>query len=349
MMNKMSVSLLNSILIGMIMISVFSCKNSDNVPNVSAIDVNIDFYRTELDVYTLNQREQFNEILLKYPDFYSIYLDNVLNLKRDSDSLFYDSFMGFKSDSIIQDLYKKVADKYTNMEGVRSDLKKLYQYIQYYFPDRVEVPKFYTFVADFAYQIFIFSDNGKDGIGLGLDMFMSPEINYKLINPDNTNFSDYITRSWNEDHIVQKVAQLHVADLVGDTPGHRLIDQMIHNGKMLYITQKIVPFVHDTIIHDYTLDQLDWCESNQFEIWQFFLENKLFYETNLKKISKYINPAPTSMDMPSLSPGRTANFIGLKVVESYMNRYPETTLDELISLRDSQMLMDKSRYKPRLK
>jgi hypothetical protein len=50
--------------------------------------------------------------------------------------------------------------------------------------------------------------------------------------------------------------------------------------------------------------------------------------------------------MPKEAPGRTANWIGFQMVNSYMKRYPETTFEELIELQDAQALMDQSRYKP---
>jgi hypothetical protein len=203
---------------------------------------------------------------------------------------------------------------------------------------------------DLNEPIFIFEDDGnKDGIAIGLDMFMHPEIDYKMIDPDNTNFSDYVTRSWNEDHIVKKIADLHVNDIAGVSPGNRLIDHMIHNGKILYITDLLLPEVHDTIIHEYSGAQLDWCYENELQMWSFFFDQKLFYEANPTKIAKYIYPSPKSPDMPDAAPGRTANFIGWQIIKAYMDRQPETTIKELINLTDSQLIMEKSKYKPKQK
>ena len=53
--------------------------------------------------------------------------------------------------------------------------------------------------------------------------------------------------------------------------------------------------------------------------------------------------------MPDEAPGRTANYIGWQIVRAYMERYPSTTLKNLIDLKDSQMLMEKSKYKPKQK
>lgn len=81
----------------------------------------------------------------------------------------------------------------------------------------------------------------------------------------------------------------------------------------------------------------------------FFLDQKLFYESNFSKIGKYVFPSPISPDMPEAAPGRTANFIGSQIIKAYMSRFPETTLEQLINMKDSQLILEKSKYKPKKK
>jgi len=100
---------------------------------------------------------------------------------------------------------------------------------------------------------------------------------------------------------------------------------------------------------EYTADQTEWVKSNELEMWAFFFDQELFYESNTMKINKYIQPSPTSPGMPEIAPGRTANYVGWQIVNAYMKRNSDTTLEELIQLRDSQEIMDKSRYKPKQK
>jgi len=51
--------------------------------------------------------------------------------------------------------------------------------------------------------------------------------------------------------------------------------------------------------------------------------------------------------MPPEAPGRTANWIGWKIVKAYMNRHPEVTPADLLNIKESQKILDGSRYKPR--
>jgi hypothetical protein len=328
---------------------ILGCKG-DKSPDTSHIQADIKVIRTESALQNISNPAGIKSLMEKNPAFYKIYFSEVLGMSSASEDSIYQYLEPFLKDSLTKNVMKYIGNRFADDDDLKTDIKKMYQNLLYYFPDKLVAPDIYTFVSDFAYQIFVFEDDGKkDGIAIGLDMFLHPDIPYKKLDPDNTNFSDYITRSWNADHISKKIADIHVADLIGEAPGHRLIDQMIHNGKALYITELLLPEKHDSIIHEYTGAQMKFCEENELQMWSFFFDQKLFFETNPTKIAKYIFPSPKSPDMPDDAPGRTANYIGWKIIKAYMERYPETTLEQLINLTDSQQLMDKSKYKPKQK
>lgn len=328
---------------------ILGCKN-DKSPDTSHIQADVQIIRTEKVLQNINNPRDLEILIEKNPSFYKLYFSEVLGINAVGEDSIFQSLEPFLKDSLTKSVFSSIQNRFGNDDILKTDIEKMYQNLLYYFPDKMAIPNIYTFISDFAYQIFIFEDEGKkDGIAVGLDMFLHPDIPYKKLDPDNNNFSDYITRAWNADHISKKIADIHVADLVGEVPGHRLLDQMIHNGKALYITELLLPQKHDSIIHEYSGAQMQFCEENELQMWSFFFDQKLFFETNPTKIAKYIFPSPKSPDMPADAPGRTANYLGWKIVKTYMDRYPETTLEQLINMTDSQQLLDKSKYKPKQK
>ncbi len=325
----------------------YSCKES-NAPDVSDIQADFELIRTEKVLTDIQTLEDFNKAIATHPAFYDLYFKNIIHINpgNDKDSLFAE-FINFKQDSTVIAVNEFIEKEFSDFKSVQSDLKSFFKYLQYYFPDQFQVPNVYTINSDFGYQTFIFEDeNKRDAIGIGLDMFLNPALPYKMMFPDNTNFSDYLTRSWNKQFVAKKVADLYINEITGESPGHRLLDYMIHHGKNLYITSLLLPFKNDSIIHEYTSEQMKWCYENELQMWSFFLDGKLFYESNFKKIGKYVFPSPKSPDMPDAAPGRTANFIGYQIVKAYMKRYPDTTIEELINFTDSQAFLEKSKYKP---
>ena len=147
-------------------------------------------------------------------------------------------------------------------------------------------------------------------------------------------------------YIVKKAVELLIDEKVGEPSGDRLIDHMIDNGKKLYLLDKVLPFVSEEVLLEYTESQTEWVADNMNEMWAFFFKEEMFYKTSFIDISKYINEAPHSPGMPPAAPGRTANYLGWQIVKAYMNRYPETTIDQLIALKDAQEILNKSKFKP---
>jgi hypothetical protein len=330
----------------MMTIFLLAC-NTKQIPDISHIQADVKIHRTEEALSIIKTVGDLDHLIQTHPAFYNLYFDEILGISgADTLKSRYEACQSFMQDSMMADVLLRIDKTFTG-DKLKESLRAFYRYAIYYFPD-FKVPDVYTFVSAFGYQAFIFQDDdGRDGIALGLDMFLYPQIDYKALDPNNTNFSDYITRSWNQEHIARKVAEIHTTEWLGPPPGQRLIDHMIHNGKALYITGLLLPEVHDTILAEYSQKQLQWCLDNELEMWSFFMNEKMFFETNPAKINKYILPSPNSPQMPDAAPGRTANYLGWKIIQAYMQRFPETTLQQLISLRDSQSILEKSKYKPK--
>lgn len=328
-----------------------ACDTTIDAPDVSHISNDIEIIRYDKAIALLDTGEltkSIQDLNKKHPSFSDLYFSKIMPFLLDDGSLNDTLIKGFLRDERINSLLDTIQIVFGAFDKQKKEFAQAAQYFRYYFPE-AQIANFYTLISEFGYQNFIFNDNQKDGIGIGLDMFLGQDYNYKSIDPTNPSFSDYMTRTYNEDHIVKKSFELMIDDIIGPANGKRMLDKMIQEGKKAYILGKILPFKHDTIIMEYSKEQLDWAYNNEKEMWAFFLDKKLLYETSLIKIGKFINPAPNSHGMPEESPGRSAIFIGRQIVRKYMERFPETSLEELIQEFDSQKILEKSKYKPKRK
>ncbi|MFN3940169.1 MAG: hypothetical protein ACK4IY_06255, partial [Chitinophagales bacterium] len=92
--------------------------------------------------------------------------------------------------------------------------------------------------------------------------------------------------------------------------------------------------------------QMDWCEENAAEMWQFFAGNDLLFSKNMNEKQKYIGEAPFSQGMPEESPGRAAIWVGWQIVKKYMRNNPEVTVLQLLNDMNSYDILRKSNYSP---
>ncbi len=336
----------------MLMFVITACGDEIEVPDISNIEVDVDFYRFDQDfnnLDTLSFEESIVELEQKYPNFAPLFYTRILPLVSPTDpndkSLLGANVSKYINDSFAESLYDTVQLVFPNLETEKEELVTAMRYLKYYFPETGKL-NVYAFISEFGYQTFIMPDgDDKDGLGLGLDMFLGADYPYKALITKNATFSDYITRSFNKEHVVKKLMDVVIDDLAGDNMGERLLDKMIANGRKHYILNKTLPYAPDSIKWEFTSQQMDWVRGNEVNIYVHILSEELLYETRTKKIKSLIDYSPNSKGMPPESPGRTANYIGYKIVDRFMTR-TKISLDSLTRIQDAQFILDNSKYKP---
>lgn len=135
----------------------------------------------------------------------------------------------------------------------------------------------------------------------------------------------------------------------------RLLDQMLYQGKMMYILEACLPKMDKTQLMGYTKDQWQWSEENEKNMWDKVKESKHLYTFDRLTISKYINPAPHTVffpydatkDFTPEAPGKGGIWLGWRIVSSYMKNNEKATLADLMAMTDSQKLLEDSGYNPR--
>jgi len=335
-----------------ILMALGSCSTNTvtmPAPDVSSISIELDLVRYDKQLSNIdpdNPNQSYLDLITEYPVMTDLYFKQLTNLYDEDATKFNKRIEDFANDERISSLADTVATIFKDTRSVEKELTLSLKYLKHYFPIYA-LPRFYTLYSEFSYQSFIFQDHdGKDAIGLGLDLFLGDDFDYKKIDPSNVAFSSYLTRAYNKDHVSKKAVEMIAEDMIGKPNGKRFIDLMIHQGKKQYILERLMPHVSDTIRWEYTPTQLAWVQENELQIWDFFLDKNLIYETSHLKTANYLQPAPHSKGMPDGAPGRTASYIGYKIITSYMKRNPDLTLSSLLDINDAQDLLEKARYKP---
>ncbi len=327
-------------------------EKTTNLPDVSGIKVDLDITRFEQLLFadTAISAPAIEKLKQEHPAFAEVYFNYVF--PGAEDIVVEDEEQQIKKmQAIIRHprtrwLYDTVQQIFPDLSQVKQGLTSAFQYGKYYFPDK-ETPKIYTTISDFGYFPFVYAEDSlRDGIGISLEMFLGDTFPYMTYTGINNAFSDYLTRSYNKDYVVRRTIEVWVDDIAGPPSGNRLLDLMIHNGKKLFILESLMPTAPDTVIMDYSSIDLDWVKTNEKQIWYHFTTNDMLYETSMRKLQKFLGPSPSSPGMPPEAPGNTASWLGWQIVKAYMHSHPETTLPQLLDLKDAQLILDQSGYRP---
>ncbi|RMG86057.1 MAG: hypothetical protein D6714_04825 [Bacteroidetes bacterium] len=333
-----------------LLLSACQSDKGKQIPDVSTIPMDIEIRRFDVDFFsmdTLRLESELAALQAKYPVFSSIFFDQILGSTdpRIAPEGHLNYVRGFLTHLGTRKLFDttQVVFPQPVMDELKSEFDETFRFFKYYFPNEQVPPHITTFISEYTIAAFVYQDNA---LAVGLDFFLGAQHPYTEYNPGNPYFSQYLVRTFNKDHLVLKTIKPLIKDMMGTAGGNRFLDYMIHNGKELYILSQLMPYAPDTVITEYSAAQLDWVEKNEKEIWYHFLREDLTYSTDIHKFKKLIDYSPNAPGMPKEAPGRTANWIGWQIVKAYMKRHPETSLDSLIALKDAQVILDKSRYKP---
>ena len=125
---------------------LFSCKNGDNIPDVSNIKIELSTMRFEKDLFTLdsaNFTSQLDQLQAKYPSFGENFLASILNCdpkwSADSVAVYVKGFIA---------AYKQLFDTaeiiFKDFTPYEQEVKRGLQFVKYYFPNYKEPKKLIT-------------------------------------------------------------------------------------------------------------------------------------------------------------------------------------------------------------
>lgn len=321
---------------------LFSCKQS-NRPDVSKIDVNIRIKRFDKDLFEGKAKGSLktHQLLKAYGSFYEDYVNRIVgNYNYNGQEvlqLLYD-------DPAYTDLQQEVDSVFKDISGIEHDLTETFRYVKYYYP-KAWIPTFVTFTSGFEVQTPI----GDDYIGIGLDMFLGKDNKfYKAI---VQSVPVYLSRRFSPEYVVPRVTETYLREeLLPERDDDRsLLSKMIYNGKILYCMDNLLKEeLEDSVKIGYTTKQLNWCRAFEKEIWAYYLENNLLFETDHQKIQVLLSEGPFTPGLGenNQSAPKIGVWTGWQIVRKYMKQNPDIALQDLMAEQDEQKILTLSKYKP---
>lgn len=276
--------------------------------------------------------------------FFNFDVKNIQNIKKDYHFMFPNEvsdsvWLEKRSDTLQNELYNEVKNAFSDFSTQKKEIKDLFQHIKYYFP-KFKEPKIITLTSDVDYNNrVIYADSL---LLIGLDNYLGEKHRYY------DGISQYIRFSFEKKFIPVDISQSISSVIIPPKRMLSFLDAMIFEGKKLYLMKKFLPHYSEEDLLKIPAEKLAWTKANESEIWRYFIENQLLYNTNKQTLSRFIDPAPFSkfyMEHDAQSPGGVGRYIGLKIVESYINQ----TSDDLSILLSTSYedILKKSKYKPK--
>lgn len=319
---------------------IFGCGNNHSEIDTSAIqlDIKVNRFEQELFSYSKITDVEVSTLKKKYDPFFTHFIENIISISEVNDPSVYYYLNAFKSDAYVLDVQKKVDSVFVDFSSYQEQLTESFKLYQHYFPKK-NIPEIITFTSGFNYAVV----TDTVYLGIGLDMFLGND--YKAYT--QLGLPQYKIANMTKEHLVTSAVLAWIStEFELNESNADLLTEMIHQGKLLYVLDKLTPFEEEYIKLGYAKEQLEWCENNEKQVWFYFVDNELFYTKETKEIIKFMGEAPFVQGFPEGSPGKVGQWVGLKIVKAFMENNTKATLQDLFNEKDAQKILSLSKYKP---
>ncbi|MGY4539916.1 gliding motility-associated lipoprotein GldB [Mucilaginibacter sp. UYNi724] len=323
-----------------------ACKRNKKI-DVSNIPVDVKIERFDKDFDLLRTKPlalQVTALQSKYGMFYQDFIERVLKIGSTADTNYYKNLRDVFAGKAYADLKHDVDAAYPNTDKQDAELTDAFRRVKYYYPQK-KLPKVYAYFSGFQAQTTI----GDGYLGVGLDLFLGADSKFYPALVES--FPHYLSRRFTPDNVTPRVVEITAREEMfpEDDRDQSLLSKMVYNGKILYFMDQTMPDLADSTKIGYTAKQLKWCEDFKGNIWGFFLEENLLYETDFQKIQKYLNEAPFTPGLgeKNESAPKLGVWTGWQIVKQYMDKHPNVTLQQLMIDRDAQKILNESKYRPK--
>ena len=293
----------------------YGCNKVDNFENVEVIRFEKEFYDSD--------DKNLDSVINKYPFLFPNQFSRSIWIEK-------------KSDSTEIGLYQKSLEVFDDFQFNSPKLKLIFKNAKENF-NSFQAPKLISLISLGDYN---------DKV-IYADSIVLVSLNYYYGSNYYPDLPKYLSRKMDKSYIFNDIAHEISKSFIKRNEDRTLLSEMIYKGKIFYINKTLNPYESDTIIFNSTENKIKWASLNELEIWTYFLENELFYNTDIDLRSRFLSLSPYSkfnLDIDRLSPGNIGSWLGYKIVSSYVNKN-NITLDELINL-DHYTIFKNSKYKP---
>lgn len=244
------------------------------------------------------------------------------------------------TDTLQQSLEEEVQQVFPDFEQERENLERLFKHIKYYYPD-TRIPKVVTVTSDVDYRNKVILNDSL--LIVALDTYLGPE--HKFYG----GIQRYLVQNFDKTQIDVDVASAFATKVLGRRPqGRRFIDEMIFQGKRLYLMQQLLSLEEPYKVMSYSPEQWEWAKENEVNIWTYFVERELLFSTDSDLLGRFIIEAPFSkfyMELDNESPPRLGSYIGWQIVNAYADKN-KADLHKILQ-SSTEEIFENANYKPR--
>lgn len=318
--------MIKKIVLLFVLVSVFSCEDQSKISK-EIEKINIDFEVDRFDQKFASVTPQtLPQLKAEYPFLFP---------ERFPDSLWVNKL----NDTIQQEINQEVAEEFPDFSSEEDQLHSLFQHIKYYFPS-FEAPTVITITSEVDYKNKVLLT--PDFLFIALDTYLGKDHGFYI------GIQEFLKKNFERNQMLPDAAAEFAKKWVPEPEAKTFLAHMIYYGKILYLKDLWLPETMDHEKMGYTSDELAWAKQNEAQIWRYFVEKEVIFDSDTQLYSRFLYPAPFSkfyLELDSEAPAMLGQYIGWQIVREYMDEY-DVGVQEMLET-DAETIFNKAKYKPK--
>lgn len=241
----------------------------------------------------------------------------------------------FKTEPYIVRVEKRIHEKFPSPVRQYQTITEGFRHLKAHFPD-AKLPENIAFLNSY-FKTGAFATD-KD-LAIGLEWYLGAKTDVISELPPQQ-FYEWMKEGMEGRYLERDaVASWVMTHMIEAPEDPNNIEAMIYWGKILYLTEAAFPELPKSVIARYSELDYNWAMENERLFWDYLVEHDLLFGRNERDQRNFLSEGPFTPGLPEKAPDRFGQFLGWRIIQSYMEQY-ELTLPELMKVPYSELLQE---------
>lgn len=320
------------------LLTIQSC--SDNLLDVDISKSNYQLESVQLDSIITHTSEiqlgpEIFNLSQKYPEIIDYQFYYCYKTGLPTDTAFQANWSDFTNNPYYKRLSKRIAEKFPNTAASKKTIEDGFKRIHAHLPN-AKLPKTILFMNSFFSSSMYCT---KNEIGVGLERYLGAKTDVIKELPSDV-FYEWIKEAMEPEYLERDaVCAWVLTHICEPSKEANNIEAIIQWGKILYVTKAALPEQEEHILLRYNTADYEWALKNERGFWEYLVKQNMLFATSETDQAAFLQEAPFTSGLPQKGPDRLGQFLGYRIVASYMEQY-DVTLQQLLDKPYNEILSE---------
>lgn len=321
------------------MLLLASCSHDPLDIDTAGVDLslrytNLDSTLTATD--TTHNQDILQQQRVRTPDIVDYELGYCLRVGSVTDPAMPSNLATFLREPYVKRLEQRIHERFNDLPGRHARLTDAFRHLKAHLP-KAAMPE------EIVYMNSYFSSSAfctEKEIAIGLERYLGAKTDVIAELPTQ-DFFPWIKAKMDPQYLERDaVAAWIMSNIVEEKDRPSNIEAIIRWGKILYLTEAAFPDMPKHWVMRYSEKDYQWALDNERAFWEdYLIKEKILFESDEQTQANLLNDAPFTSGIPLKGPDRLGQFLGWRIIQSYMEQY-DVTLQQLMALPYTELLQE---------